>query len=63
VAWINLDQDRDHWRALHKEYWESLTGLRQAKGLIQEPSARRTKDLLRLKARVSSGSGTVIQRP
>jgi hypothetical protein len=31
----------------HKEYWESLTGLRQANGLIQGPSARRTKDLLR----------------
>jgi hypothetical protein len=31
-----------------KEYWESLTGLRQAKGLIQGPSASRTKDLLRL---------------
>jgi hypothetical protein len=32
----------------HKEYWESLTGLRQAKGLIQGPSAKRTKDLFRL---------------
>jgi hypothetical protein len=31
-----------------KEYWESLTGLRQAKGLLQRPSDRRTKDLLRL---------------
>jgi hypothetical protein len=30
------------------EYLESLTGLRQAKGLIQGPSAKRTKDLLRL---------------
>jgi hypothetical protein len=31
----------------HKEHWESLTGLKQAKGLIQGPSARRTKELLR----------------
>jgi hypothetical protein len=39
---------RDWTSRQHKEYWESLTGLRQAKGLIQGPSARRTKDLLRL---------------
>ena len=32
----------------HKKYWESITGLRQAKGFIAGPSARRTKDLLRL---------------
>jgi hypothetical protein len=32
----------------HKEYWESVTRLTQAKGLIQEPSARRMKDLLKL---------------
>jgi hypothetical protein len=32
----------------HKEYWKSVTGLTQAEGLIQEPSARRTKDLLKL---------------
>jgi hypothetical protein len=32
----------------HQEYWESLTGLRQAKGLIQGPSTKRTNDLLRL---------------
>jgi hypothetical protein len=39
---------RDWTSRKHKEYLESLTGLRQAKGLIQGPSARRTKDLLRL---------------
>jgi hypothetical protein len=39
---------RDWTSRQHKEYWESLTGLRQAEGLIQGPSARRTKDLLRL---------------
>jgi hypothetical protein len=32
----------------HKEYWESTTGLREANGFIQGPSARRTKDLLKL---------------
>jgi hypothetical protein len=32
----------------HKKYWESTTGLKQAKGFIQGPSARRTKDLLKL---------------
>jgi hypothetical protein len=32
----------------HKTYWESVTGLTQAKGLIQGPSARRMKDLLKL---------------
>jgi hypothetical protein len=39
---------RDWTSRKHKAYWESLTGLRQAKGLIQGPSARRTNDLLRL---------------
>jgi hypothetical protein len=29
-------------------YWESTTGLKQAKRFISGPSARRTKDLLRL---------------
>jgi hypothetical protein len=32
----------------HKNHWEFLTGLKQAKGLIQGPSARRTKELLSL---------------
>jgi hypothetical protein len=31
----------------HKKYWESTTGLKQAKGFILGPSARRTKDLLK----------------
>jgi hypothetical protein len=39
---------RDWMSRKHQEYWESLTGLRQAKGLIQGPSAKRTRDLLRL---------------
>jgi hypothetical protein len=37
--WINRN---------HKKHWESLTGLKPAKGLIQGPSARRTKELLSL---------------
>jgi hypothetical protein len=39
---------RDWTNRNHKEYWESITGLTQAKALIQGPSARRTKDLLKL---------------
>jgi hypothetical protein len=39
---------RDGMSRKHQEYWESLTGLRQAKGLIQEPPTKRTKDLLRI---------------
>jgi hypothetical protein len=31
-----------------KKQWESTTGLKQAKGLISGPSARRAKDLLKL---------------
>jgi hypothetical protein len=31
-----------------KKYWESTTGLKETKGLIPGPSARRTKDLLKL---------------
>jgi hypothetical protein len=32
----------------HKKYWESLTGLRQTKGLIRGSSAKRAKELLKL---------------
>jgi hypothetical protein len=32
----------------HKKHWESITGLKQVRGLILRPSARRTKDLWRL---------------
>jgi hypothetical protein len=39
---------RDWTNKKHKEYWESAIGLIEAKGLIQGPSARRTKDLLKL---------------
>jgi hypothetical protein len=39
---------RDWTNRNHKEYWESATGLTQAKGIIRGPSARRTKDLLKL---------------
>jgi hypothetical protein len=38
-GWTN----RNHWK-----YWESITGLKQAKGLIPGPSARRMNDLLKL---------------
>jgi hypothetical protein len=39
---------RDWTNKKHKEYWESTIGLREAKGLIEGPSARRMKDLLKL---------------
>jgi hypothetical protein len=32
----------------HQRLWDSTTGLKQAKGLIFGPSAKRTKDMLRL---------------
>jgi hypothetical protein len=31
-----------------KKYWESLTGLKHAMGFLQGPSARRTRELLKL---------------
>jgi hypothetical protein len=39
---------RDWMTMNHKRYWESLTGFRQAKGLIRGPSAKRAKELLKL---------------
>jgi hypothetical protein len=39
---------RDWTNRNHNKYWESTTGLKQAKELIPGPSARRTKDLLKL---------------
>jgi hypothetical protein len=39
---------RDWTNRNHKKHWESITGLTQAKGFILGPSARRTKDLLKL---------------
>jgi hypothetical protein len=32
----------------HRKYWRSITGLRQGKGFIQGPSAKRAKELLKL---------------
>jgi hypothetical protein len=31
-----------------KKHWESLTGLKQTKGLIQSPSVTRNKELLKV---------------
>jgi hypothetical protein len=39
---------RDWTNRSHKNHWEAITGLRHAKRLILGPSARRTKDLLKL---------------
>jgi hypothetical protein len=38
---------RDWRNRNHQKYWEPIIGLKQAKGLIPGPSARRTKDLLK----------------
>jgi hypothetical protein len=38
----------DEQKSQQKKPWESVTGLREAKGLTLGPSARRTKDLLKL---------------
>jgi ribonuclease HI len=39
---------RDWMNRNHKKPWKSVTGLKQAKGLIQGASAKRTKNLLKL---------------
>jgi hypothetical protein len=39
---------RDWMYGKHAKQWESMAGLKQAKGLITGPSAARTKDLLKL---------------
>jgi hypothetical protein len=39
---------RDWMKRDHKRHWDSTTGLKQAKGLIFGPSAKTTKDLLKL---------------
>jgi hypothetical protein len=40
---------RDWMNKNHIKQWESLTGIKQAKELILRPSAKRSKDLLKLK--------------
>jgi hypothetical protein len=32
----------------HRKHWDSLNGLKQVKALIQEPSATKVKELLKL---------------
>jgi ribonuclease HI len=39
---------RDWMNRNHKKRWKSITGLKQAKGHRPGPSARRTKDLLKV---------------
>jgi hypothetical protein len=52
---------RDWTNKNHKKYWESTTGLKQAKGLISGPSARRTKDLLKLNRPIKMGGRTIYR--
>jgi hypothetical protein len=46
----------------HKKYWEPIIGLKQAKGFIAGPSARRTKHVLRLNKRSTKMAGRIILR-
>jgi hypothetical protein len=39
---------RDWPNRAHQKYWESLTGLKQAKGFLRRSSIRRTKELLKI---------------
>jgi hypothetical protein len=41
-AGISKKAVRDWTNRDHKKYWESLTGLKRAKGFLQGPSVRRT---------------------
>jgi hypothetical protein len=50
---------RDWMTMNHRKYWESLIGLRQAKGLIQRPSAKRAKELLKLNRKQLVGGRTI----
>jgi hypothetical protein len=54
---------RDWTNRNHKKYWESVTGLRQAKGLILGSAARRMKDVLKLNRRVKMGGRTFYRTP
>jgi hypothetical protein len=60
-SWQESGQGLDEQNS-QKKYWESTTGLRQAKGLIAGPSARRTKDLLKLNKRPVKMGGRTIYR-
>jgi hypothetical protein len=45
---VTIKAIRDWTTMSHKKHWKSLTGLRQAKGLIWGPSAKRARELLKL---------------
>jgi hypothetical protein len=51
--WTNRD---------HTKQCESTTGLKQAKGLISGPSARRTQDLLKIKHRPIKMDSRTVHR-
>jgi hypothetical protein len=52
---------RDWTNNNHNKHWQSITGLKQTKGLILGPSARRTKDLLKLNRPIKMGGRTVYR--
>jgi hypothetical protein len=47
LAGIAKKAVRDRRNRNHKEFWESLTGIKHAKGFLQGPSARRITQLNR----------------
>jgi hypothetical protein len=48
LAGITKKAVRDRTNRNHKEYWESLTGLKNANSFLQGPFARGTKEILKL---------------
>jgi hypothetical protein len=49
VAYLTAKKVARNWTNRdHQKHWESLTGLGQAKGSLQGPSVRKTKELLKL---------------
>jgi hypothetical protein len=53
---------RDWTNRNHKKQWETTTGTKQAKGVISGPSARRAKDLWKLKQRPVKMDSRTIYR-
>jgi hypothetical protein len=50
---------RDWMNRNHIKQWEFTTGLKQAKGLISGPSARKTEDLLKLNRQIKTDGRTI----
>jgi hypothetical protein len=53
---------RDWTKRNHQKYWESLTGLKHAKGLILGPSARKNEGSVKIKQKPATMGGSTIYR-